>query len=100
MIRERERPAFATGNAVDETGVWGAQQLARSSGYARGERRPWLASDESEPQQMCLDIRFVGLNSFLILLSNWRQGESATSHHAERRTMTHPHPIWPTWAPS
>jgi hypothetical protein len=24
-------------------------------------RCPWLTSDESEPQQMCLDIRFVGL---------------------------------------
>jgi hypothetical protein len=30
-------------------------------------RRPWLTLDESELQQMCLDIRFVGLNSFLIL---------------------------------
>jgi hypothetical protein len=67
MIRERERPAFATGNAVDETCVWGPHQLARSSGRARRERRPWLTSDESEPQQMCFDIRFVGLNGFLIL---------------------------------
>ena len=67
MIRERERPAFATGNAVDETRVWGANQLARSSGRARGERCPWLTSDESQPQQMCLDVCFVGLNGFLIL---------------------------------
>jgi hypothetical protein len=67
MIRKRERPAFATGNAIDETRVWGTQELARSSGRARGERRPWLTSDESEPQQMCLDVRFVGLNGFLIL---------------------------------
>ena len=67
MIRERERPAFTTGNAVDETRVWGTHQLARSSGRARGERRPWLTSDEPEAQQMCLDVCFVGLNGFLIL---------------------------------
>jgi hypothetical protein len=67
MIRERERPAFATSNAIDETRIWGAHQLAHSGGRARGERRPWLTSDESEPQQMCFDIRFVGLNGFLIL---------------------------------
>lgn len=103
MIRERERPAFATGNAVDETRVWGTHQLARSSGRARGERRPWLTSDESEPQQMCLNVCFVGLDGFLILRGRIGAGESATSHNAERlrwRTMTHPHPIWPTWAPS
>lgn len=100
MIRERERPAFATGDAVNETCVWGAHQLARSSGRARGERGPWLTSDESEPQQMCLDVRFVGLNGFLIL---HRRIDAEVSHHAERlrwRSMTHPHPIWPTWAPS
>jgi hypothetical protein len=28
-------------------------------------RCPWLT--ESEPQQMCLNIRFAGLNGFLIL---------------------------------
>ena len=68
MISERERPAFATGNAVDETDVWGAHQLARrSSGRARGERRPWLTSDESEPQQMCLDLLLVGQNGLPIL---------------------------------
>jgi hypothetical protein len=67
MIRERERPAFATDNAVDETRVWGAHQLARSSGRACGEGRPWLTSDESEPQQVCLNVGFVGLNGFLIL---------------------------------
>jgi hypothetical protein len=67
MIRERERPAFATGNAIDETRIWGAHQLARSSGRPCGERRPWLASDEPEPQQVCLDVCFVGLNGFLIL---------------------------------
>jgi hypothetical protein len=36
---------------------------------------------------MSLDIHFVGLNSFLVLSSNWRRGESATSHDAE----------WPNW---
>lgn len=66
MIRERERPAFASGNAIDETCVWG-HQLARSSGGARGERRPWLTADESEAKQVCLDVRFVGLDGFLIL---------------------------------
>jgi hypothetical protein len=46
-------------------------------------RQLWLTSDESEPQQMCLDICFVGLNDFHILHGlNWCQGESATSHHA------------------
>lgn len=103
MIRERERPAFATGDAVDETRVWGTQQLARSSGCARSERRPWLTSDESEPQQMCLDIRFVGLNGFLILHCRIDAEVSQQQVIMPKRlgwTMTHPHPIWPTWAPS
>ena len=107
MIRERERPAFATdiGNAADETRVWGAHQLARWSGHACSERRPWLTSDESEPQQVCLDVGFVGLNGFLILC---RRIDTEVSQQQVRvimpndcwRTMTHPHPIWPTWAPS
>lgn len=103
-IREWERPAFTTGKAADEARVWGAHQLACPSGRACGEGCPRLASDEPEPQQMSLDIHFVGLNSFLVLSSNWRRGESATSHHGHMGRvggkMTHPHPIWPARAPS
>src|SRR5258707_970374 len=106
MIRERERPAFATSNAIDETRVWGTHQLTRSSGRARAESRAWLTPDEPEPQQMCFDIRFVGLNGFLILHCRIDAGVSQqqvimpNAERVRRRRMTHPHPIWPTRPPS